>query len=82
LDDFTREMNIESREEMNFALLAESQFKEARKKRPAGNLKMKAIAVTRLGDIGDGTTVGVPLLYHSMCHIFTFKGLRHTNVLF
>jgi len=32
-------MNIERREEMNFALLAESQLREARKKRPAGNLK-------------------------------------------
>lgn len=43
---------------------------------------MKAIAVATLEDIRDGTAVGMPRLYHSLCRIFTFKGLRHTNVFF
>lgn len=43
---------------------------------------MKAVAVATLEDIRDGTAVGVPRLYHSLCHIFTYEGLRHTNLLF
>jgi hypothetical protein len=40
-DDFTREMNIERREDINLALLAESQPREARKKPPEGSLKWR-----------------------------------------
>ena len=39
LDDFTREMNIDRREDINLALLAESQPREARKRPPDGSLK-------------------------------------------
>lgn len=42
---------------------------------------MKAIAVVALEGIRDGTAVGMPRLYHSLRRIFTFKGLRHANVL-
>ena len=43
---------------------------------------MKAVAVALFQDSRDGTAVGVPRLYHSLCHIFTWESLRHTNVLF
>ncbi|EOQ21544.1 Uncharacterised protein [Enterobacter cloacae] len=33
---------------------------------------MKAVAIATLQDIRDGTAVGVPRLYHSLCHIFTY----------
>ncbi len=43
---------------------------------------MKAVAIATLKDVGDRTAVGVPLLYHSLCHSFALESLRHTNVLF
>ena len=43
---------------------------------------MKAVAVALFQDSRDGTAVGVPRLYHSLCHSFAFESLRHTNVLF
>lgn len=33
---------------------------------------MKAVAIATLQDIRDKTAVGVPRLYHSLCHIFTY----------
>lgn len=43
---------------------------------------MKAVAVAKFQDSRDGTAVGVPRLYHSLCFIFACEGLRHTNELF
>jgi len=37
---------------------------------------MKAVAVAKFQDSRDGTAVGVPHLYHSLCHSFALESLR------